>query len=90
MPKLKLTWLILLVFLLIDPASGQTYLEKFKFYKEWSQKLPLSPDQTFINFIDDVSPLSQKLREKWLYQLAYNKNWVLYTQHYQPTQDGLT
>lgn len=87
MPKLKLTWLILLVFLLIDTASGQTYLEKFKFYKEWSQKLPLSPDQTFINFIDDVSPLSQKLREKWLYQLAYNKNWVLYTQHYQPTHD---
>lgn len=87
MRKMKLLWLFIVFFFLINPVSGQTYLEKFKFYSEWSQKLPLSPDTTFLAFIDDDSPLSQKLREKWLYQLAYNKNWDLYTQHYKPTND---
>lgn len=87
MRKMKLLSLFIVFFFLMNPVSGQTYLEKFKFYSEWSQKLPLSPDTTFLAFIDDDSPLSQKLREKWLYQLAYNKNWDLYTHHYKPTND---
>lgn len=70
-----------------NPVSGQTYLEKFKQYKAWSEKLPPTPDATFLAFIHDTTPLSQKLREKWLYQLAYNKNWTTYTQYYKPTTD---
>jgi len=67
--------------------SGKAYLDKFSHYLEWSQHLPKTPDEAFINFINDQSPLSSKLREKWLYQLAYNKDWVSYLKYYQPSND---
>ena len=68
-------------------TSGQDYLNKFMKYSQWNQNLPISPDQTFLAFIDNTSPLSQKLREKWLYQLAHNKDWATYSQHYQDSTD---
>lgn len=68
-------------------ASGQAYLEKFQAYQQWSQNLPNSPDPEFLAFIDSKTPLAQKLREKWLYQLAKNKDWSTYSQHYQDSDD---
>ncbi len=65
----------------------QTYLEKFTMYNEWSQHLPASPDLNFLSFIDDTTPLSEKLREKWLYQLARDKNWTTFSQHYKESTD---
>lgn len=68
-------------------ALGQNYLEKFTIYSQWNQNLPKSPDSSFLAFIDDTTPLSGKLREKWLYQLAFNKDWMTFSQHYQPSRD---
>lgn len=67
--------------------SGEAYLKKFTKYNEWQQNLPRIPNQDFLNFISGSTPLSQKLREKWLYQLAYDKNWATYTRYYQPSTD---
>ena len=68
-------------------TSGEAYLDKFSAYSEWNQHLPTSPNLKFLAFIDDKSPLSQKLREKWLYQLARNRDWTTYSQHYQESTD---
>lgn len=67
--------------------SGQAYMERFNTYMSLSQNLPLIPGQTFNDFINGSTPLSKKLREKWLYQLARNKDWVRYNQYYQPSTD---
>ncbi|OGV51764.1 MAG: lytic murein transglycosylase, partial [Legionellales bacterium RIFCSPHIGHO2_12_FULL_42_9] len=37
---------------------------------------------------DGTAPLAQKLREKWLYELARQENWSMYIQHYQPSTDA--
>ena len=71
----------------IAAESGEAYLNKFMIYIQWSQHLPASPTPDFIAFIDNQSPLSQKLREKWLYQLARNKDWTNYNKHYQSSTD---
>ena len=71
----------------IHAESGQTYLDKFMKYSAWNQHLPTSTDADFIAFISKTSPLSQKLREKWLYQLASKHAWDTYSQYYQPSTD---
>lgn len=68
-------------------ASGQGYLERFMTYMQWSQNLPNKPDANFFAFVDSDTPLAQKLREKWLYQLARQKNWDLFLQHYKDSSD---
>ncbi len=65
--------------------SGQQYLAKFMQYSAWREHLPLTPDQDFITFIEGTSPLSQKLREQWLFQLALQRNWSTYLRFYQPS-----
>jgi len=67
--------------------SGQSYLDKFMTYIHWSQNLPMTPDPEFIAFIDKPSPLTQKLREKWLYQLAKREDWTTYNQYYRDSTD---
>jgi soluble lytic murein transglycosylase len=67
--------------------SGQAYLARFMKFLEWNQHLPTQSDDEFTRFVDETSPLSQKLREKWLYQLAYNKDWKTFQQHYQTSKD---
>lgn len=54
---------------------------------EWCKKLPRTADPDFIAFIDTPSPLTRKLREKWLYQLAYNKDWATYDRYYSDSTD---
>ncbi|MDP1604813.1 MAG: transglycosylase SLT domain-containing protein [Legionella sp.] len=67
--------------------SGQDYLERFMAYTRWSQNLPEQPDENFIQFIDSDTPLAKKLRERWLYQLARQKNWSIFSQHYKNSDD---
>lgn len=67
--------------------ADHTYLSKFQTYTQWSEHLPLTPDPDFIAFIEKPSPLTQKLREKWLYQLARNKDWATFTQYYRGSKD---
>ena len=68
-------------------TAGQSYLEKFLTYTQWSHNLPRTADPAFLAFIDKPTPLTQKLREKWLYQLAYNKDWVTFSQYYPGSTD---
>ncbi|RUR08797.1 transglycosylase SLT domain-containing protein [Legionella septentrionalis] len=68
-------------------SSGDEYMKKFQAYQQWSQNLPTYPDQEFIAFIESNTPLAQKLREKWLYQLARDKNWGAYALYYRPSKD---
>lgn len=64
-----------------------SYLNKFLRYWEWSQHLPTTPDSDFLEFIEPTTPLTKKLREKWLYQLAYNKDWIKFSQYYRGSND---
>lgn len=69
-------------------ASPQVdYLNRFQNYLAWSQNLPNMPDSSFLAFIESDKPLSNRLREKWLYHLAQNKDWVAYQHYYQSSKD---
>ena len=85
----KIRWIIcaLLFTTTLHASSAQMYLNKFTTYMHWCQHLPTYPDPTFLSFIDKPSPLTRKLREKWLYQLAYNKDWVTFTRFYRGSDD---
>lgn len=65
----------------------EAYLKRFTSYTLWNQQLPLIPTPEFLSFIDEKKPLSQKLREKWLYDLAKKEYWSIYLAHYQPSSD---
>ncbi len=67
--------------------SGQAYMERFNTYWEWYQQLPFTPTPEFIEFVKGTTPLSNKLRDKWLYELARKNEWLNYLTYYQPTQD---
>ncbi len=61
-----------------------SYLHRFMDYLAWSKQLPNASNTDFIEFISDSNaPLSRKLREKWLYQLAKNNDWETYSSYYQ-------
>jgi soluble lytic murein transglycosylase len=85
----KRRWFILGLCLCLsaEVSSAQNYLEKFQKYMMWSINLPTTPDPEFIEFISQTTPLSQKLRGKWLYQLAQKKDWKSYNLYYQPSND---
>lgn len=67
--------------------SGQAYLDRFNAYLSWSQQLPIKPTPEFLEFVSGSTPLSNKLRERWLYELARIKDWQHYNQYYQPSND---
>jgi soluble lytic murein transglycosylase len=81
-------WCLYLCSATILAESGKAYLEKFNTYTTWCQQLPRSPDPQFDAFIEPTSPLTKKLREKWLYQLARNKDWPTFTQYYRGSEDN--
>jgi soluble lytic murein transglycosylase len=56
-------------------------------YWRWAQALPTYPDPEFIAFIEPNTPLTQKLRAKWLYQLAKSNDWVDFDHYYRETGD---
>lgn len=68
-------------------VTAEEYNQKFQTYIEWSQQLPLDLNPQFLSFITLQSPLTNKLRAKWLYDLAAKKNWVTFTRYYQPSED---
>ncbi|OGV49340.1 MAG: lytic murein transglycosylase [Legionellales bacterium RIFCSPHIGHO2_12_FULL_42_9] len=67
--------------------SGAPYLQRFTLYNQWNENLPPQPNEQFLAFIHDEAPLSNKLREKWLYQLAQHKDWANFSVYYQPSTD---
>jgi soluble lytic murein transglycosylase len=64
-------------------SSGKEYMERFQAYQQWNQSLPTPPTPDFLAFIQQQTPLAKKLREKWLFQMAYNKDWSAVAQYYQ-------
>lgn len=67
--------------------TGAEYMERFNTYVTLSQKLPITPTPIFLEFVKGTTPLSNKLRERWLYELARTKDWTTYNQYYQPSND---
>lgn len=67
--------------------SQQAYLTKYLTYEFWSQHLPDHPDPEFLNFIQAATPLTQKLRDKWLYKLAENQDWTEFDRYFRPTEN---
>lgn len=68
-------------------ASAQSYLEKFQQFMIWNSQLPSTPDPEFVAFISQTTPLSKKIRGRWLYQLALKKDWQGFLRYYQPSND---
>ncbi|RUR20335.1 tetratricopeptide repeat protein [Legionella sp. km535] len=67
--------------------SGQAYMDRFNTFMAWYQNLPINPPPEFLEFVKGTTPLSNKLRDKWLYELARTKDWATYVSYYQPTND---
>jgi len=67
--------------------SGQEYMDRFNTYWQWHQQLPFNPTPEFFEFIKGTTPLSNKLRDQWLYELARLKDWKNFKAYYQPTTD---
>lgn len=67
--------------------SGQAYMDRFNAYTFWSENLPAAATPEFLSFIEANSPLSNKLRNKWLYYLASLHNWPTFSQYYRPGND---
>ncbi len=62
-------------------------MERFQVYQQWSENLPVTTTPAFLQFIESDTPLANKLREKWLYQLAHNKDWSTFLEHYKETEN---
>lgn len=71
----------------VQATPAQDYMQRFAAFTNWSENLPASPDDAFLAFIDSDTPLAKKLRERWLYQLARNKNWPAFNQYYRASED---
>lgn len=67
--------------------QAQAYLTKYITYQYWVDRLPTSPQSEFLQFIEPQTPLTQKLREKWLYLLAAHHDWVNFNQYYRPSEN---
>ncbi|KGP62689.1 lytic murein transglycosylase [Legionella norrlandica] len=67
--------------------SGQAYMDRFNAYRAWYEQLPITPSPEFLEFVKGTTPLSNKLRDKWLYELARIKDWANYNNYYQPSND---
>jgi soluble lytic murein transglycosylase len=88
----NMKYIILLACLYCAPlfsevSSGTAYLQRFMNYLQWHENLPQKPDPAFLTFINEQSPLAKKLREKWLYYLASNKDWDNFSKYYQYSTD---
>ena len=92
---MKLFFFCAIYFLCFPPcmadqdSTAEDYLHRFQTYQKWSQQLPKTahPDPAFITFISEDKPLSKKLRERWLYQLAHLKEWSTFLSYYKPSKD---
>ncbi len=67
--------------------SGQAYMDRFNKFSAWYQQLPFTPSAEFLEFVKGNTPLANKLRDKWLYEVARLKDWPTYLNYYQPTND---
>lgn len=82
------SFFLIVLFCARDEASPATdYVSRFTNYLSWHQNQPETASETFLAFIQQKTPLANKLREKWLYQLGQKKDWANYQTFYQPSAD---
>lgn len=67
--------------------SGQAYMDRFNQFSAWYERIPIVPSLEFLAFVKENTPLANKLRDKWLYELARIKDWNKYIEYYQPSSD---
>ena len=67
--------------------ASETYLQRFHQYWEWNEHFPPIVTPAFLNFIQESKPLSNKLRNRYLHLLAYQKNWAQFITLYQSSSD---
>lgn len=86
---MKKTWIVMgLCLCLTTPiVTAQTYLEKFQQFMLWNLNLPTTATPEFVEFITQTTPLSQKIRGRWLYHLALSHDWDGYLKYYKPSND---
>lgn len=87
MIKTAVFFFTLLCALTAHSLSGTAYMDRFNTFRNWYQYLPLRPTPEFLEFVKGTTPLSNKLRDKWLYELARTKDWSAYNTYFQPTSD---
>jgi soluble lytic murein transglycosylase len=78
---------MLLLSFTLQGNPSQDYLQRFMAYSRWYESIPDKPNDEFLAFIDSGTPLSNKLREKWLYLLAQKKDWPTFSKYYKPSND---
>ena len=66
--------------------ADTAYLKRFQNYQQWREDLPSQINAPFQNFIKQDKPLSNKLRDAWLFSLADKKQWSLFLDYYKATQ----
>lgn len=94
-PRFPILLVVLALLLTIPPYTyaeepehtPQGYLSKYLTYVHWVEHLPTTADPEFIQFIEPTTPLTQKLRDKWLYQLAKHQDWAHFHQYYRASDD---
>lgn len=77
----------ILISITAQAGSGQAYMERFTAYSNWNENLPVQANDQFLAFIDSDTPLAKKLRDRWLYQLARQRDWQNYSLHYKKSND---
>jgi soluble lytic murein transglycosylase len=70
-----------------NTVPPNNYLTKYMTYLFWVQHLPEAPKPEFVQFIEPQTPLTQKLREKWLYLLAERQDWTNFNTYYRTTDN---
>ncbi|MCC5791517.1 MAG: lytic transglycosylase domain-containing protein [Legionellaceae bacterium] len=63
-------------------------MQRFQNYQQWREHLPTDPEPEFIAFIQESKPLSERLRNQWLFKLAKEQKWDAFLQFYQPTDSS--
>lgn len=70
-----------------EGSTSQAYLQRFQNYQQWREELPAVANQPFENFIMEDKPLSNQLRNAWLFDLAEKKQWSQYLKYYKATSN---
>ena len=76
------------LFIMDTANSNEAYLKKFLFYNKYYENLPITqPTAEFQNFISSPGYLANKLRNRYLYQLVRQQDWLRFAKFYKKTSD---
>lgn len=79
--------LCLLLPLTLIAGTQEQYLKKFQQYQNFKEDFPTTLTPNFVAFLNEDSPLNNKLRKKFLYHTAKNQNWHLFSMFYRGNEE---